>query len=647
MNPPYRTLFNAQIAQTEVMPLTSQEKIAKRLNKMARDPRNKEYLDQVYYAQGNLALHQKDTLKAIASYQKAVDKSTRGEIEKAIAAMRLGDLTFAQEDYLKAQPAYATAVSILTEKHKEYERVSHLSGVLDNLSIHAQTVHLQDSLLHLAALPEAEQLKAIQKIIDNLIEAEKKAEEEALREEYENNKGNYVRPDMAGPSQPGINNGERSWYFYNKMALNAGKTEFQRKWGVRKPEDDWRRRNKSATLGDEFAFESMEVEENTELDETLSDSIDPQTDSICSDPKNPTYYLNQLPLTPEAKLQANLLIEDAVFNMGVIFNQQLDNLPLAIKTLLNIEERYPTSQKLLEVYYEVYLMYMRQNKVADANRYKDKLIAIFADSPYAVALKDPNYVQKMREMESKQNTLYEDTYAAYLAGDTQHVHENYAFVKQNWPLSKLMPQFLFLHALAFVNEGKSELFKQHIEELTALHSESPVGPLAGEMMTGLQAGRTVNPSNGVTRGMIWEAKITFSAGDGAPIDSTANQFSWQQDVPHLMVLAYPTDSIQTNELLFEVAKYNFTNYLVKDFDLETITFDQLSMLIIKGFNNFDELSKYRLRMSLPQGFKLPAGITPVMISDENFRLLLQGRSFDDYFTFIQECTEQDLLNQQQ
>ncbi len=647
MNPSYRTLFNAQIAQTEVMPLSSQEKIAKRLAKMARDPRNKDYLDQVYYAQGNLALHQKDTLKAIQSYQNAVDKSTRGQIEKAIAAIRLGDLTFAQEDYLKAQPAYAAAISILTEKHKEYERVSHLSGVLDNLAIHAQTVHLQDSLLHLAALPEAEQLKVIQQVIDNLIESEKKAQEEALRDAYENNKGNYDRPGMTGPPQPSINNGDNSWYFYNKMALTSGRTEFQRKWGVRKPEDNWRRRDKSATLGDNFAFESvMDEDESEEGVFANADSIKTPTDAA-TDPKNPAYYLNQLPLTPEAKQQANLLIEDAVFNMGVIFNQQLDNLPLAIKTMLNIEERYPTSERLLDVYYEVYLMYMRQNKVPQANLYKDKLIAMFANSPYAVALSDPNYVQKMREMQSKQNALYEETYAAYLAGDTKKVHDNYAFVKQKWPLSELMPQFLFLHALSYVNEGKTELFKQHIEELTALHSESPVGPLAGEMMTGLQAGRDINPSNGVTRGMIWEAKINISGAEGEAINSTANNFSFHQDAPHLMVLAYPSDSIQSNELLFEVAKYNFTNYLVKDFDLETITFDKLSMLIIKGFNNFDELSKYRLRMSLPQGLKLPSVITPVMISDENFRLLLQGRSFDDYFTFINECTEQELLNQQQ
>ncbi|MEI3342616.1 MAG: hypothetical protein V8R52_11245 [Coprobacter fastidiosus] len=53
------------------------------------------------------------------------------------------------------------------------------SEVLDELVIHAQNVELQDSLQHLASLPEPERMKIIQQIIDDLIAAEKRAEEEA------------------------------------------------------------------------------------------------------------------------------------------------------------------------------------------------------------------------------------------------------------------------------------------------------------------------------------------------------------------------------------------------------------------------------------------------------------------------------------
>lgn len=651
LNPSYRTYFNASIGQTEVMPARDSRKIEKKLNRMQRDPRNKEYLDQIFYAKGNLYLNMRDTVKAIAAYQDAVDKSTRNGMEKAVAAIRLGDLTFAREEYLKAQPAYAAAISIINEKHKDYQRVSHISGVLDNLSTHAETVQLQDSLLTLAAMPEKERDAAIQKIIDRLILEEQKAEEEKRREAYENAKGDFVQPDVSMPNQPTINTGDNSWYFYNIASVNAGKSEFQRRWGARKPEDNWRRRDKSQVFTEPEHTESPEQEDNQEAfpeeaanSEQTADTNEFPADSASNDPKNPAYYLKQLPLTPEAQDNAHELIREGMFNMGVIFNQQLENLPLAIKTLINLENRYPNTERSLDIFYEVYLMYMRLHDEASAEVYKQKILSHFPDSPYAVALRDPDYIRNLREMEQKQNELYEETYTAYLAGDSRKVHKNYEFVVEKWPLSKLMPNFLFLHALSFVADNDEPAFKENLEKLTALYGESQMAPLAGQMIRGISEGRRIDSNGRPAQGMIWKTRLIAGGGDMAAVDSLAPVFEMKQEAPHLLVLAFQTDSVSVNQLLFDVARYNFTNFLVKDFDLETITFNELSMLVIKGFDNFEELGEYRLRMALPQGLKLPDNVTPVMISDANFRLLLEGRSFDDYFSFIEQCSEAELNN---
>lgn len=655
LNPSYHTYFNASIGQTEVMPTRDTRKIEKKLNRMMRDPRNKEYIDRICYAKGNLYMNMNDTVKAIAAYQEAVDKSTRNGMEKAVAAIRLGDLTFAREEYLKAQPAYAAAVSIINEKHKDYPRIHHLSGVLDNLSTHAETVHLQDSLLTLVAMPEQERNAAIQKIIDRIIEEEKKAEEQRLREQHELNRDNFVQPDMGMemPTAPRINTGDNSWYFYNQATVNAGKTEFQRRWGARKPEDNWRRRDKSQVFseselaensGDTTQDSMPEESVNTPLQADATLGFPDMDDANSEDPKNPAYYLKQLPFSAEAQANAHELIREGLFNMGVIFNQQLSNLPLAIKTLVNLENRYPKTDRSLDIFYEVYLMYMRLNDEANAEIYKQKILNQFPTSPYATALRDPNYIRNLREMEQKQNELYEQTYAAYLDGNSAEVHKNYQFVVDKWPLSKLMPNFLFLHALSFVSENNEVAFKQNLEKLTALYGESQMAPLAGEMIKGISQGRRIDAEGGTAQGMIWKTRLITGDDEMMAIDSLAPAFELKQDVPHLLVLAFPTDSVSVNQLLFDVARYNFTNFLVKDFDLETITFNELSMLIVKGFDTFEELGEYRLRMTLPQGLKLPDNVTPVMISDANFRLLLEGRSFDDYFSFIEQCSDAEPIN---
>ncbi len=649
MNPDYRTMFNARISQTEVMGNVNYSKIDKKLDKLLRDSRNKEYLDQIYYAKGNLYLNQQDTVKAKEFYTLAIDKSTRSGMEKCIAAIALGDLCFITEDYLKAQPAFSTATSILPKEHKEYERVSHISQVLDNLSTHAESVELQDSLLRLADMSLDERNKVFDKIIAELEKKEKEEEEKLRKEEYEQKRGDYTPPsgaDIAATNQP-LTGNDKSWYFFNTQLVSNGKNDFQRKWGARKPEDNWRRRDKSEVFTDDNSHLAQNDENKTnqettseELANTDNEDVENEENPVASDnPKSREYYEAQLPFSEEAKAISHQIIEEGLFNMAMIFNQQLENLPLSIKTYLDVEKRYPQSLLLQDIYYEIYLMYMRMDNELSANIYKDKLLNSFPESPYSVALNDPDFIRNLKEMDARQNKLYEETYQAYLDGDTRLVHDNYQYVVSKWPLSKLMPNFLFLHALAFVVENDNESFKTALEMLTAVYSESQSAPLAGQMIKGLTEGKMIAQNTEGVRGMIWNTRLSVAGDSIMTADVTEEKFKVDYDASHLLILAFATDSIDANNLLFEIAKYNFSNYMVRDFDLELVRFDELSMIIIKGFNNFQEIANYRLRMALPDGFALFSGITPVMITDNNFRLLMQGKTFDDYFSFINESAD--------
>ena len=67
-----------------------------------------------------------------------------------------------------------------------------------------------------------------------------------------------------------------------------------------------------------------------------------------------------------------------------------------------------------------------------------------------------------------------------------------------------------------------------------------------------------------------------------------------------------------------------------------MSFNEISMLVVKGFYNFDELMQYRRMLSAPDGVSIPEGVRPVMISEQNFRLLVEGHSFEEYFEFVEE-----------
>ena len=208
-------------------------------------------------------------------------------------------------------------------------------------------------------------------------------------------------------------------------------------------------------------------------------------------------------------------------------------------------------------------------------------------------------------------------------------------MKEKYPLSPLMPKFLFLDALAYIGDKQYDHFKAGLKDLLERYPQADVSPMATTMLKGVTQGRQVAEGSGNMRGMIWKARLT---NDTTTLANDTAQATFTQDLnaPHVLLLVYATDSVSSNQLLFDVAKHNFTSFVIKDFDLEIMTFNEISMLVVKGFNNFDELSLYRRMIGSEKGLKFPDTVRPVMISESNFKLLLEGRSFDEYFHFLEQ-----------
>ena len=235
--PPYELEFNARIAMTEVMATGKWKQMVGRLKRMARNDNNKEYLDQVYYAIGNIYMNQKDTVQAIAAYEKGNTKSTRNGIEKGVLLLTLGDIYWAKEDFSNARRCYGEAIGLLDKDRKDYKQLSDRSKILDELVPHTDAVHLQDSLQALAKMSEKDRNAAIDRVIEALKKKEKEerdaqAEAEAQRVQAQN--GGSANADQRN----NITNNQQQqknaiWYFYNPMAVSQGKATFQKLWGKR------------------------------------------------------------------------------------------------------------------------------------------------------------------------------------------------------------------------------------------------------------------------------------------------------------------------------------------------------------------------------------------------------------------------------
>ncbi|MCM1475452.1 MAG: tetratricopeptide repeat protein [Muribaculaceae bacterium] len=630
----YRTKFNARIKRSEVFTGSNIKSEVNSLRSLTRYERNAEYLDQIYYAIGNLYLSRKDTAEAKANYILAVDKSTRNGIDKALAQLALGNIYFNEGDYVKAQPCFSGAVSQLNDAYPNFAVIKRRSDVLDELAVYAGNVQLQDSLLTLSKLPVAEQQKICQRLADELIEKEKKEAAEAARQEAMDKREQGNSPiDQQGAGNQGFQmNGDKSWYFYNTMTKNAGKTEFQRRWGARKLEDDWRRRNKTTFSLD--PVEDDEPDSDIASDSIPADTVPGSADKAKkeADPHFMEYYFKQIPSTPEEIRTCNDIIQEGLYNEGLILKDKLEDFPAAEKIFLELNKRYPDNIYRLDVYYNLYLMDVRSNKPAEAERWRALIISEFPDSPYGQAMLDPDYFDKLRRMNRIQEEMYSEAYSAYLENHNSQVHKLTSEMEKDYPLSKILPKFVFIDALSYLTEGDNDKFRDRLDYLLQKWPDTDMTPMAGSILKGLKEGKVPHQGSSNSRGMLWDIRLTNDENAMGDDGQPAN-FERDPNKPQLLVLAFPRDSVSANQLLFDVARFNFSSFVVKDFDLEPMSFGNVGLLIIRGFSNMKELENYRNVMARSD-FQLPEGVRPIMISKANFELLLrEGRSFEEYFQF--------------
>ena len=157
-----------------------------------------------------------------------------------------------------AQPCFSEASSLIDHKHDDYVRVSRLASVLDELVQNYNTYKLQDSLLILSTASKGDLTAAINRQIAKIIEEEKK-ERERRQKEYEEQKQLELEiENMAVMDKRALGNTEGStWYFYVKSTVDKGKLEFRKKFGQRRLEDNWNRKNKTIAVFSEESLSDM------------------------------------------------------------------------------------------------------------------------------------------------------------------------------------------------------------------------------------------------------------------------------------------------------------------------------------------------------------------------------------------------------
>ena len=494
----YEMVFNARIG----MALAYQEgdaAVEKKLKKMLRDSRNEEFQDRIYYALANIENKRGNEEGAAGLYWKSVHASVDNDNQQALSFVKLGDYYFKNKAYVQAQSCYDSCLLVMDSRYEDYEKLKSLLTDLTELVTNLRIIQTQDSLQRIAVLPEEERNRLIDDKITAIKEQENTRKEQERREQAERNF--YRRNDMLSRGDA-FSQGNRGgdWYFYNPVTIALGKNDFKRKWGRRKLEDNWRRRNKASIgLADETGEELAEMTGG---------------EREVKDVKSREYYLQDLPLTPEMLQASEKQIEEAYYKAGEIYLYRLNDPEKALECFDAYIQRFKNTANLPMVYYLASTTALKAGKAAEAERYKTELTALFPESDFARGLQDPNYFRQVEDVLKVVEKKYQEAYRYYQKVYYHEAAQICDRILKAYPDNKLKSNVLFLKAMCVVNTGSPQEAKNALEEVIAARPGKEILQVTSDILASLAVG---------------EKPVRYSEAEMAQARSLQANRNWQFD----------------------------------------------------------------------------------------------------------------------
>jgi tetratricopeptide (TPR) repeat protein len=614
LNPAYEMRFSAQISMAQSFDATSgsSRQIVADLNKLLKDSKNKEYQDQIYYALAHVALRENNDTAAYRYLRASVAASVANDFQKTLSARKLADLYFAIPQYQDAYAYYDTTMQTMQFDHPDYAAIDKKTTVLSELVGHLNTIQLQDSLQMLAGLPE----DARNKIVDQII-ADYQAEQDRIKKEEEMLAAATPsftpmpgRDPSRGMLQQVTGGG---WYFYNPQAISFGFSDFTRKWGRRKLEDNWRLSDKRT-----YSFDGADMlaAENDSIDEKGGGKG-------ASDPLKRETYLANIPSGPEQIEASNRLISEAMYQLAYVFREGFQDYPRSAATFEEFLNRFPADEQVLNAHYHLYTLYTIEGNKAKADEYKRIIIQRYPDSEYASILSDPEYFSRQEAEKRKVELLYEDTYKAYKGNQHQMVVIYSNEAENSYPDSPLLPKFAYLRALAKGGMHNQDTLIVQLKRFIASYPSSDIIPMAQSILAGY----------GIEGFEDEEGKVAVQ-------QEAPSIYSFSPEQNHFFVLVVDHNKTNVDATRIRISDYNTRNYKLDNLSVNTVLIDDNNQMI--SVSNFAGITKamayYNAINESDYVFspQLRRDSQFFVISSDNYPVFYRDKAIDTYMEFFRK-----------
>lgn len=599
LNPDYELAFNAKlsIAKTfEKRAGISYKQVMQELESLAKDEKNSDYLDEIYYMMGMISLQQGREEYAMKHFKNSISASTVNAKQKGKSYLAIGKLHYENSNYDAAHVYYDSAMTYLPT---DIEGIQEEKEIADNLSAyHTQSniIYTEDSLQRLALLPEAE----LDEFIDNLIDMkiEELEEAQAQKELEEANLANQ----KTNTGLRTVNTSRKvKFYFYEESIRTKGMQTFINKWGNRKLEDDWRRKDKTSSNGD--GGDQEEVDEYAIAEESILD--------------REQYYQN-IPLTPEKLKASNTKMEAAHLKLAVIYKDDIENQNEAIDILLSYIDRFPKGDYLLEAYYYLYLLYGETNKPDKAKIYKDLILRKYPNSEIAKVIKG---TRKDSSNINNDESSYASVFDLYHSKQYQEAITAAEQLKQTDSENSYIVKVLLIEAMAY---GQLSRFDDMIPKLESIIENYP-------------SSREAKRADGILNAISNKQKIQKSQDDPTSI------YVFRPNEKHYYCVSLDNELARSNNVSVLLSNFNLKMHRLEEYKISTLNLgDEYTLVSVKSFKDMEAANTYlktiKNEKSLFENIP-PTQLRSFVISDNNFKKLMKLVKLEEYMEFFENYYE--------
>ena len=460
---PRQYMINAYVEQARNFDYEKGDKLAllELLNDLEKNRENRPFLDIIYHQMGEYYLNTFDTDSAEIFYNQSIKNFKQNNYLQSLNYSTLAEMYFDKAKYKTAGKYYDSTLTFLEENTRPWRRMKKKLDNLADVIKYEDIAAKNDSILRIAGMTEAQQLAFFTEYTEKLKEqarqdsiAKAKAEESIANKEF------YKKESGGNKNSGG------TFYFYNSTTVAYGKQEFQRIWGNRPLEDNWRISAKPQSSGEDGGIAGGDSE-GPEENLSQKELFDPQT------------YISKIP-TDEKVLDS--LTKDrnfAYYQLGLIYKEKFREYNLATNKLETLLTYNPEERLVLPSKYNLYKIYDQLEDTAQAEKWKNDILNNHPDSRYAEILRNPN--SQLPSDESSPEYKYKQLFKEFENANYDYVIATAEEYINIYAGNDIVPKLEMLKATALGRRDGFEAYKKAVNFVALNYPQSPEGKDAQEI----------------------------------------------------------------------------------------------------------------------------------------------------------------------